>query len=219
MLVLQDISKKYKTHTGEKSVLKKVNLTIRKGEKIGILGRNGAGKSTLVRIIGGSEAPTSGKIVRGMKVSWPLAFSEGFQGQLTGLDNMRFVCRIYNKSSEDKIPFVEQFAELGEYFREPVMKYSSGMSARLAFAISMIVEFDCYLIDEVMAVGDSRFTQKCQEELFVKRGDRAMVIVTHSEDYVRSHCDRVGVLLRGELHHFDSIDQGFEFYHRHASEH
>jgi capsular polysaccharide transport system ATP-binding protein len=132
---------------------------------------------------------------------------------------MRFVCRIYNKSSEDKIQFVQEFSELGDYFREPVMNYSSGMCARLAFAISMIVEFDCYLIDEVMAVGDSRFTQKCQEELFVKRGDRAMVIVTHSEDYVRMHCDRVGVLLRGELHHFDSIDQGFEFYHRHASEH
>jgi len=219
MLILQNISKKYTTHRGERTVLNKVNLTLQKGEKIGIFGRNGAGKSTLVRLIGGSEAPTSGKIIRGMKVSWPLAFSEGFQGQLSGLDNMRFVCRIYNKSSEDKIRFVQEFSELGDYFREPVMKYSSGMCARLAFAISMIVEFDCYLIDEVMAVGDSRFTQKCQEELFEKRGDRAMVIVTHSEDYVRSHCDRVAVLLRGQLHHFDSIDQGFEFYHRHASEH
>jgi capsular polysaccharide transport system ATP-binding protein len=219
MLLLRDITKQYKTNRGDKIVLNKVNLTLEKGEKLGILGRNGAGKSTLVRLIGGSEAPTSGKIIRGMKVSWPLAFSEGFQGQLSGLDNMRFVCRIYNKSSEDKIQFVQEFSELGDYFREPVMNYSSGMCARLAFAISMIVEFDCYLIDEVMAVGDSRFTQKCQEELFVKRGDRAMVIVTHSEDYVRAHCDKVAVLLRGQLHHFDSIDQGFEFYHRHASEH
>jgi capsular polysaccharide transport system ATP-binding protein len=219
MLVLQDITKKYKTHHGEKTILNKVNLAIQKGEKIGILGRNGAGKSTLVRIIGGAESPTSGKVMRGMKVSWPLAFSEGFQGQLSGLDNMRFVCRIYNKSSEDKIPFVQDFAELGDYFREPVLNYSSGMRARLAFAISMIVEFDCYLIDEVMAVGDSRFTQKCQEELFEKRSDRSLVIVTHSEEYVRNHCDRVAVLLRGNLHHFDSIDKGFEFYNLHASEH
>jgi len=219
MLILKDITKKYRTQRGDKIILNKVNLTIRKGEKIGILGRNGAGKSTLVRLIGGAEAPTLGTVIRGMKVSWPLAFAEGFQEQLTGLDNMRFVCRIYDKSSEDKIPFVQQFAELGEYFREPVLNYSSGMKARLAFAISMIVEFDCYLIDEVMAVGDARFTERCQEELFEKRGDRAMVIVTHSEDYVRRHCDRVAVLLRGELHHFDSIDQGFDFYQRHASEH
>ena len=219
MISIQKVIKRYPILGGTRVVLDEVNLDIHPGEKIGILGRNGAGKSTLIRLISGTERPDRGEIIRGMKVSWPIAFGGTFQEQLTGLDNLRFICRIYNRSIEDKIPFVQDFAELGPYFKEPVGKYSSGMRARLAFAISMVVEFDCYLIDEVMAVGDDRFRAKCEVELFQKRADRAMIIVSHSPTYIKKHCDKVSVLLRGKLHHFEDVEAGFEFYQRNNTEH
>jgi capsular polysaccharide transport system ATP-binding protein len=219
VISIQKVIKRYPILGGTRVVLDEVNLDIHPGEKIGILGRNGAGKSTLIRLISGTERPDRGEIIRGMKVSWPIAFGGTFQEQLTGLDNLRFICRIYNRSIEDKIPFVQDFAELGPYFKEPVGKYSSGMRARLAFAISMVVEFDCYLIDEVMAVGDDRFRAKCEVELFQKRADRAMIIVSHSPTYIKKHCDKVSVLLRGKLHHFEDVEAGFEFYQRNNTEH
>jgi capsular polysaccharide transport system ATP-binding protein len=162
--------------------------------------------------VSGAELPTSGLVERGMSVSWPLAFGGAFQGTLTGLDNLRFICRIYEVDPENKIDFVEEFSELGIYLREPVKTYSSGMRARLAFAISMVIEFDCFLIDEIIAVGDARFHEKCNYELFVKRKDRAMVIVSHNPVYIREHCSRAAVLVNGELHHTESLGQAFDFY-------
>jgi len=212
MIRLENVTKDYATRQGRIRILSDVNLTIGPGEKIGILGGNGAGKSTLIRLISGAETPTSGRIARRMTTSWPLAFSGGFQGALTGLDNLRFICRIYGVSTEDKIAPVEEFAELGRYLREPVRTYSSGMRARLAFAISMVIEFDCFLIDEVVAVGDTRFRAKCEEELFGKRSDRAMIIVSHSANYIRKHCDRAAVLDHGVLHHFDDIGRAYKYY-------
>jgi capsular polysaccharide transport system ATP-binding protein len=218
VIILQKVTKHYPVRGGTRAVLDHIDLPVDRGEKLGILGRNGSGKSTLIRLIGGAEEPTSGTIHRGMRVSWPLAFSGGFQGSLTGLDNLRFICRIYNATIEDKIDYVQDFSELGRYLREPVKSYSAGMRARLAFALSMVIDFDCYLIDEVVAVGDDRFRQRCQEELFEKRGDRAMVIVSHSPGYIRAHCDRTAVMLGGRLHHFDTVDEGFAFYQQHRLE-
>lgn len=214
MISLKDISKVYHTRRGPRIVLNKINLQFEKGEKIGILGRNGAGKSTLIRLLSGAELPTSGRIHRGLSISWPLAFGDAFQGSLTGRDNTRFICRIYGIPVEPAISFVEQFAELGQYLSEPVKKYSSGMRARLAFAISMAVEFDCFLIDEIIAVGDSRFHEKCRTELFEKRNDRAMVIVSHNPDFIRSHCQRGAVLTDGHMKVFDQIEDALEFYER-----
>lgn len=212
MIVLSGVNKVYPTRSGPVQVLRDANLTVAPGERIGILGRNGAGKSTLIRLISGAELPTSGRVERGMSVSWPLAFGGAFQGSLTGLDNLRFICRIYGVDPADKIPFVEEFSELGLYLREPVKAYSSGMRARLAFAISMVIEFDCFLIDEIIAVGDQRFHEKCNHELFEKRGDRAMIIVSHQAGYIREHCTRAAVLTNGRLHHPDDLDEAFEFY-------
>jgi len=214
MIHLAGVNKVYPTHSGPVHVLRNVDLTVKSGERIGILGRNGAGKSTLIRLVSGAELPTSGLIERDMSVSWPLAFGGAFQGSLTGLDNLRFICRIYGVEAEDKIPFVKEFSELGIYLREPVKTYSSGMRARLAFAISMVIEFDCFLIDEIIAVGDARFHEKCNHELFVKRGDRAMIIVSHNARYIREHCSRAAVLARGELHLAQSLDEAFSFYER-----
>lgn len=212
MIDLQNITKVYTTRQGEHTVLDRVSLKVNRGEKLGILGRNGAGKSTLIRLISGAELPTSGFISRQMNVSWPLAFGGAFQGSLTGLDNLRFICRIYGVDPASKIDFVQQFSELGSYLKEPVKTYSGGMRARLAFALSMAVDFDCFLIDEIIAVGDSRFHEKCQIELFEKRKDRAMIIVSHQPEYIREHCQHAGVLVAGKFYSFEQVDDAFEFY-------
>ena len=214
MIRLDNINKTYGTRGGPVRVLRDVNLTIDQGERVGILGCYGAGKSTLIRLVSGAERPTSGRIDRDMSVSWPLAFGGAFQGSLTGYDNYRFICRIYATDPDEKIGFVEEFSELGIYLREPVKTYSSGMRARLAFAISMVIEFDCFLIDEIIAVGDARFHQKCHHELFEKRGDRAMIIVSHDANYIREHCTRAAILSNGTLHHASSLDEAFDFYYQ-----
>jgi capsular polysaccharide transport system ATP-binding protein len=212
MIALQDIVKTYPTRSGPSVVLDHVNLVVPRSQRVGVLGRNGAGKSTLIRIISGAERPSSGTIVRDMSVSWPLAFGGAFQGALTGLDNLRFICRVYGTSSQDKIPFVEEFSELGKYLREPVRNYSAGMRARLAFAISMVIEFDCFLIDEIVAVGDARFHEKCRIELFEKRSDRAMIIVSHDAHFIREHCHVASVLHAGRLRSFQSVDDAMAYY-------
>lgn len=212
MITLDNITKVYDTRQGMRTVLDGVNLRIAKGERLGILGRNGAGKSTLIRLISGVELPTSGHIQRGISISWPLAFGGAFQGSLSGLDNVKFICRVYGVPIAPAIKYVEEFSELDIYLREPVKKYSSGMRARLAFGISMAVEFDCFLIDEIVAVGDDRFQEKSRVELFEKRSDRAMIIVSHNADFIREHCQHAGVLVNGKLHSFDHVDEAFNFY-------
>lgn len=212
MIRLEQVSKSYETHQGSVQVLHDNSFTVHRHERIGILGSNGAGKSTLIRLISGAEQPTGGRILRTMSVSWPLAFGGAFQSSLTGLDNLRFICRIYGVDIKPRIEFVEEFSELGAYFREPVRHYSSGMRARLSFALSMIVDFDCFLIDEIIAVGDARFHEKCHVELFEKRADRSMIIVSHDSHYIRDHCHRAGVLHAGTLRMFDTVSDAYAFY-------
>ena len=213
MIEVDHISKQYYTRSGLKTVLDNVSFSLKKGEKIGILGRNGAGKSTLIRLMRGVEAPTSGEIRRTMSISWPLAFSGAFQGSLTGMDNLRFICRIYDVNIDYVRQFTEEFSELGEYLYEPIKRYSSGMKARLAFALSLAVEFDCYLIDEVIAVGDSRFSEKCRYELFERRKDRSIILVSHSNSAMKEYCENAMVLDAGKLHTFDNMDLAYDFYH------
>ena len=213
MIILDKVTKTYPIRGGRKVVLDNVSFTIDKGEKIGILGRNGAGKSTLVRILGGAERPTSGTITKDMTISWPIAFAGAFQGSLTGADNVRFVSRIYNTDFEKAMETVEDFAELGKYLREPVKVYSSGMRARLAFAISLAIEFDCYLIDEVLSVGDANFHRKCEVELFEKRADRSMIIVSHELHNIKEYCNKSAVLDHGKMTLYDNIDDALAVYH------
>jgi capsular polysaccharide transport system ATP-binding protein len=213
MIRLEHVVKRYRVRNGTHRVLNGVNLELRRGDRVGILGRNGAGKSTLIRLISGAELPTSGRISRTMSVSWPLAFGDAFQGSLTGTDNLRFICRIYGARFKETLPFVADFAELGPYLREPVKSYSSGMRARLAFAVSMAIEFDCFLIDEVIAVGDTRFHEKCRRELFEKRKDRALIMVSHEAHNIREHCSRACVLRDGHLTEFVDVDGAYAAYH------
>lgn len=212
MIVVERVSKEYPVRGGHHRVLKSVSLVLERGRNVGILGRNGAGKSTLIRLLAGAEQPTSGRIHRGMSVSWPLAFGGAFQTHLTGLDNLKFVCRLYGVNWSEKLPFVEDFTELGRFLREPVLHYSHGMLTRLAFGLSMAVEFDCFLIDEAMIVGDARFHQRCHEELFHKRRDRAFILVSHDANVIRDYCERGSVLHDGHLTAFDSVAEAYDFY-------
>jgi capsular polysaccharide transport system ATP-binding protein len=212
MLSVEHVSKVYSTRHGMHRVLDDVSFSLKPGRNLGILGRNGAGKSTMIRLISGAERPTSGRIVRGMRVSWPLAFGGAFQGHLTGLDNLKFVCRIYGVDYKPLVPVVEEFTELGLFFREPVSHYSHGMLTRLAFALSMAIEFDCFLIDEAMVVGDKRFHDRCHYELFQKRKDRAYILVSHDAKAIKQYCENAVVLHDGRLITFPSVDAAYEYY-------
>jgi capsular polysaccharide transport system ATP-binding protein len=212
VIIVDRVTKVYASRQGPRTVLDNVMLTIRKGEHVGIIGRNGSGKSTLIRLISGVEMPTSGRVTRDISVSWPLAFGGAFQSHLTGVDNLRFVCRIYGIDYRRACSYVEDFSELGSYLREPVRLYSSGMRARLAFALSLAIDFDCFLIDEVIAVGDSRFHERCRVELFEKRRDRALILVSHDPQTVSSHCNRAAVLVNGKLKPFRRVEDAQAFY-------
>lgn len=212
MILLDQVTKYYPTRSGRRLILDDINIQLSKGERIGILGRNGSGKSTLLRLLSGAEKPSYGVVTRRMNVSWPLAFGGAFQSSLTGLDNLRFICRVYGVSFEEKVEFVEEFTELGAYLREPVKRYSSGMRARLSFALSLAIDFDCYLIDEIIAVGDSRFHEKCHIELFERRADRAYVVVSHDPGLVERFCRRAAVLKTGKLSEFATVGEAYSFY-------
>jgi capsular polysaccharide transport system ATP-binding protein len=212
MLCMEHVSKVYATRRGPRKVLDDVNLSLERGRNLGIFGRNGAGKSTLIRLLSGAERPTSGTIRRDMSVSWPLAFGGAFQSNLTGIDNLKFVCRVYGVDYRPLLPFIEEFTELGVYLREPVSHYSNGMMTRLAFALSMAVEFDCFLIDEAMVVGDVRFHERCHVELFQKRKDRAFILVTHQADVIKLYCQNAAVLHEGHLIPFPTVDAAYDFY-------
>ncbi len=189
-------------------VLRGINARIGRGERIAILGRNGAGKSTLVRILGGAESPTSGSIRRSMTVSWPLGQMVGFMPTLTGLDNIRFLARIYGKPIGEMVDYVESLAELGPYIRMPVNTYSAGMRGRIGMAISLAVEFDCYLVDEGLDVSDSRFGRIISDRL--RRA--GLILVTHSPAQVRSLCERAAILDQGTLIFYDDIDEALATY-------
>ncbi|RIV83516.1 ABC transporter ATP-binding protein [Aurantiacibacter xanthus] len=212
MIECRDIRKEYRVGHIRKTVLKGVDFNINPRDRIGLLGRNGAGKSTLIRLIGGVEMPTSGKIIRKMSCSWPLGFSGGFQGSLTGYDNARFIARIYDKPYAEMRAFVEEFTELGHNLRMPVKQYSSGMRARLAFALSLGIEFDCYLIDEVIMVGDKNFRDKCQSAFFEDREDRALLLASHSLTTVKQYCNRAIVLNDGVATVYEDVDEAISIY-------
>jgi capsular polysaccharide transport system ATP-binding protein len=212
MILCEGITKSYPMGHGRKHVLRGLDLKIGAGERVGLLGRNGAGKTTLIKLIGGVEMPTSGKVRRQMSVSWPLGFGGGFQGSLTGYDNARFIARIYGHEYREIRDFVEDFTELGAQLKMPVKTYSSGMRARLAFALSLAIEFDCYLIDEIIMVGDANFHKKCHYELFEKRRDRALVLASHSTESIREFCDRAVVLNQGLATIYADVNEGLQVY-------
>jgi capsular polysaccharide transport system ATP-binding protein len=212
MIILNNVCKYYPLRRGKRLVLDDISFVLRKGERLGIMGYNGSGKSTLVRVIGGAEYPSSGTIERRMRLSWPLAFQGGFSGRMSGLDNLRFICRVYDVPYEEVLPKVVDFTGLGLYLREPMARYSSGMRAKMAFAISMAVDFDCYLIDEVTAVGDIRFKNRCKEILLQRRNEKSIIMVSHVPAVILEYCNRFSVLYHGKLALFDDYGAANAFY-------
>jgi capsular polysaccharide transport system ATP-binding protein len=212
MIQCEGLTKSYPMGRGHKHVLKGLDFTVAKGEKIGLLGRNGAGKTTLIKLLGGVEMPTSGTIRRGMSISWPLGFGGGFQGSLTGYDNARFISRIYGQDYNAIKDYIEDFSELGRQLQMPVKTYSSGMRARLAFALSLVIEFDCYLVDEVIMVGDQNFQRKCHYELFEKRAGRSLILASHSAELVREYCDRAMILHEGYGQVYGDVEEALRIY-------
>lgn len=212
MIEAKNLTKAFDTEHGVHRAFQGVSFTLARGEKLAILGLNGAGKSTLIRILCGIETPTEGSVSRTMSLSWPLALGGGLHEKLTGNDNIRFIARIYGKPYDRLRSFVDDFAELGNFLSEPVRTYSSGMRARLAFALSLCVEFDCYVIDEVIAVGDQRFHNRSQEELFEKRKDRALIMASHDPGSIKANCNKALILHRGRGKIFDDIDLALDIY-------
>ncbi len=191
------------------TILKDLTFTIETGQSVAILGANGAGKSTLLRLLGGIDYPDSGLIESDCNVSWPVGLAGGFQGSLTGRENVGFVGRIYadRRDLEDKIAYVEEFAELGVYFDRPFKTYSSGMRSRLAFGLSMAFDFDVYLIDEVTNAGDQRFRDKSKSLLLEKRKKADFLMVDHNLWGLKLHCDRAFLLDQGRIEQFDDLEE------------
>lgn len=212
MISASNLVKVYPSAGGARRVLDGVSFHVAKGEKLAILGRNGAGKSTLVRILAGIEQPTAGNVVRDMSMSWPLGLAGGFSGSMTGYDCARFVSRIYGQDWRQIRDFLEEFSELGRYLAMPIKTYSTGMRARLAFGISLAIDFDCYLVDEIIAVGDRRFQKKSFEELFGKRRGNAMIIVSHNFEVIQEFCSGVLVLKDGRGRIFEDKRKAFDIY-------
>jgi capsular polysaccharide transport system ATP-binding protein len=212
MIQLQRIYKAYSTIMGPNVVLDGISIAFPSRESVGILGRNGAGKSTLLKIIAGVERPDSGQVVRTGRVSWPIGFAGGFSASLTGEENCRFVARIYGENTDRVVGSARDFAELGNYFYMPVRTYSSGMRARLAFGLSMAIDFDVYLVDEVTAVGDEQFQEKCRRAFVARRERSSVIIVSHNLGTIRSYCTRCAVLRHGTLEIFDTVTEAAQAY-------
>ncbi|WP_156678427.1 ABC transporter ATP-binding protein [Sphingomonas profundi] len=214
MIVFEKVSKTYHIRKFEKQVFGDLSFTINRGESLGICGANGAGKSTLMRLIAGVEMPTAGKITRSMSTSWPIGYSNCFQSTLTGADNARFIARIYGQDPEELCDYVEDFAQLGPYFHQPVFSYSAGMGARLAFGVSLAINFDCYLVDEITGAGDDRFRRRCAEALQHRRSNGSLVMVSHEPATLQHYCDRGAVLYGGTLTFYDTVEEATEVHHR-----
>jgi capsular polysaccharide transport system ATP-binding protein len=205
MIELSKVTKAYRTHAGDHVVLDRIDAVFPERVSVGIVGRNGAGKSTLLRILGGAEQPDAGKIIRKGRVSWPIGFAGGFNGSLSGEENCRFVSRIYGADVDDVVEFARGFAEIGTYFHMPVRTYSSGMRARLAFGLSMALEFDTYLVDEVTAVGDRQFQEKCRLAFAERRERSSVIMVSHQIATIKEYCTKFALLRKGRLQMFDDF--------------
>lgn len=206
MIRLEQATKIARSKGIQKTIIKDVDLTINRGRSVGLLGRNGAGKSTLLRLIAGATRLDSGRIVREGKVSWPLGFAGSFQSVMTGEQNVRFVARVYGVDSDDLIEYVKDFAELGPFFKAPISSYSSGMKARLAFGLSMGVNFDYYLVDEITAVGDINFKRKCRGVFNDKLAGSDVIMVSHSTNTIREYCQSGIVLENGKMNFYADVE-------------
>jgi capsular polysaccharide transport system ATP-binding protein len=217
MIKVKDLYKRYNNRDGREApwVLKNLNLTIPKGVSVGLVGRNGAGKSTLLRIIAGMDNPERGSIERHCRVSWPIGLSGGFQSSMTGRQNVKFVARVhgFDKNLHKIMDYVEEFAELGKSFDQPIKTYSSGMRSRLNFGLSLAFDFDVYLSDEATSVGDRAFKAKASKAFKDKIGQSSLIMVSHSEGILKDLCQAGIYLKQGHATWFDDVNDAIAAYH------
>lgn len=221
MIKITNLYKRYNNRDGREApwVLKNINLTIPKNVSVGLLGRNGAGKSTLLQLIAGMDSPERGSVERHCRVSWPIGLSGGFQGNMTGRQNVKFVARVHGSGMDVQriINSVEEFAELGSAFDRPIRTYSSGMRARLNFGLSLAFDFDVYLSDEATAVGDKAFREKATKTFKAKIGQSSLIMVAHGEAILKELC-QAGIYLKGgQAHWYDDINDAIAAYHQETS--
>ncbi|MGD9969659.1 MAG: ABC transporter ATP-binding protein [Sulfuricurvum sp.] len=216
MIVVDNITKSYPLVGGARHyVFRNLSFTFPENKSIALLGPNGAGKSTLLRILGGIDIPDSGRVITDKTISWPVGLSGGLQGSLSARDNVKFICRVYGYTGQkmkEKVAYVENFAEIGEYFDQPIKSYSSGMRSRVTFGLSMAFDFDYYLIDEVGAVGDQQFKQKSQAVYTTKLRNANVIMVSHNMADIRSMCNFVIIVNNGEAKIYDDVEEGIKMY-------
>jgi len=206
MLRFENLTKSYWVRGERKVVIDNVSMALPMGRSIALLGRNGAGKSTLLKLIAGTLRPDYGRVVPQGTISWPVGFGGSFHPELTGAQNVLFIARIYGVDTDELLAFVEDFADIGKHFYEPVRSYSSGMRSRLAFGASMGIPFDIYLVDEVTAVGDQNFRRKSRAVFAERMKSSSAILVTHNMPEVREFCDEGLVLEGGQLQYFTDLD-------------
>ncbi|STQ45565.1 Polysialic acid transport ATP-binding protein KpsT [Ewingella americana] len=215
MIRIENLTKSYRTPAGRHYVFKDLNVELPSDKSVALIGRNGAGKSTLLRVIGGIDRPDSGKISTDKTISWPVGLAGGFQGSLTGRENVKFVARLYATQSElrDKVAFVEEFAELGKYFDMPIKTYSSGMKSRLGFGLSMALSSTTIWSTKSPPWGDARFKQKCADLFKARHKEASFLMVSHSLGSLKEFCDVALFIGRdNKVQYFDSVDEAIEVY-------
>lgn len=216
MIKIENLTKSYLHHkAGRKYVFKDLSFTIPDGKNVAIIGKNGAGKSTLMNLLAKVDSPDSGRIITDQSISWPVGLSGGFQGSLSARENVQFIARTQGFRGEalhEKVRYVEEFAEIGDYFDLPTKTYSSGMRGRVAFGLSLAFEFDYYIVDEAMSVGDAHFKKKAADAFKAKVGKANIILVTHGMSQVRTMCDLVIVLDHGKATIYEDVEEGIEVY-------
>ena len=192
-----------KSKIEKRTVLKDINLKIEKGETVALIGVNGSGKSTLLKLMTKIIYPTAGKVTTNGKLTSLLELGAGFHPDFTGRENIYFNASIFGltaKEIDKRVPEIIEFSELGELIDTPVRTYSSGMYMRLAFSVAINVDAEILLIDEILAVGDQHFQEKCYAKLKeLKKGDKTIVIVSHSLDAIKELCDRAVWIHEGHI--------------------
>lgn len=215
MIELRNVTKSYATPQGRRYVFRDLNFRFPDGVSIGLMGRNGAGKSTLMRLLGGIDMPDRGAVFTDARISWPVGLSTGFQRDLSGRENVEFVCRVHGATGatmREKVAYVRAFADIGDWFDLPLNTYSSGMRARVAFGLSMAFDFDYYLIDEAMAVGDPHFKRRSRDAFAQRMAGAHMILVSHNVADIREYCDVVVLLEAGRATLYEDVEAGLTAY-------